>query len=219
MKENRNAIYVTTILMTISLLLSGIITYNTKIRNFFMQPDFIVNCLLGIFASSMLALIIASINYSVMKSYELTEYANFINCLNISIIPIYNIFKEEGERNIDHEIEIILSIYEILKENLHMKPSRFYFLLPGKKLENKIDEIVGITCELYKKVLDVKLLIDKYKFKCISLETLDFEVRKLFLYLRDYGDDLLFTNMLTQKHEEYIELAHLQYSHKEKADI
>lgn len=220
MRENRNAIYVTIILTGISLILSGVITYCERIRILFLQPDFIVNCFLGLFSGSILALVIASINYSATKRRELTEYANFVNCLNISIIPIYNLFKN-GERNLDYELEIIISVYNILVANLHMKPSKFYFLIPKQKVEKKIDEILALTFELYEKILDLKLLADKYKFKCISQEELDCEIMEFFLYLRNYHDEseILYTNVLTKKHKEFLKLAHLQYTHSGKIDI
>lgn len=218
MKENRNAIYVTLILLCISFLLSVAITYYDSVRILFLYPDFVVNCLLGIFTGSFLSLVIATINYSVIKKAELTEYANFINCLNISIIPIYSLFKD-GKRNIDYEIEIILNVYQLLVTNLHMRPSRFYFFIPKRKLEKKIDETLVLTFDLYKKVLNLKLLIDKYQFKCISFLELDSEIMGFFIHLRNFDGDKLYTNVLTQKHNELLKLAHLGYTFDGKLNL
>lgn len=115
----------------------------------FENPDFVVNCLIGIFSGSILALIVAIINYSVIKRQELTEFANFINCLNIEIVPVYYLFTG-GERNIEHEIKLILSIYRCLVEKFHMKPCKLSFLFPKTKIEKKVDEIMEIVGELYK---------------------------------------------------------------------
>ncbi|MCI6121908.1 MAG: hypothetical protein MR696_09070 [Lachnospiraceae bacterium] len=215
MKENRNAIYITT-LLTIATLASAIfITYSEKIHKMFENPDFVVNCLIGIFSGSILALIVAIINYSVIKRQELTEFANFINCLNIEIVPVYYLFTG-GERNIEHEIKLILSIYRCLVEKFHMKPCKLSFLFPKTKIEKKVDEIMEIVGELYKKVLDTKLLIDKYEFDMVCVNELDEKIQSLFMHLRNYDGEELFTNILSKKHEELLSLSHLEYQQSGK---
>lgn len=218
MKENRNAIYITSILTVVTLTLAIFITYSECVHGLFLHPEFIVNCLLGIFAGAILGLIISIINYFVEVRVELTEYTSFINCLNIIIIPIYNLFKG-GKRNCEYEITFILELYNFLMQNLHMKAIKLCFILPHTKIERKMDEILEMTTELYKKVLNTKLLIDKYKLGIITYIELDANISELFLYLRNYHGDRLFTNVLTEKHEELIKMVHLKFGSSGKIDI
>ncbi len=218
MRENRNAIYVLAIVDILTLSFSIMVTYVEEINVLFISPDFVVNCMMGIFTGAFLGMIIAIINYTVEKRREMTAYANYINCLNITIMPIYNLFKG-GERNLEHEISIILIIYNYLLENLHMKPNKIYMLIPHTELEKKLDETIEMTTELYKKVLNVKMQIDKYKFGIIDVSKLEEIMNHFYLYLRNYDGDELFVNILTKKHEEFIKLSHLQYSHDGKTEI
>ena len=141
-----------------------------------------------------------------------------INCLNITIIPIYNLYKK-GKRNLEFEITIVMTIYNFLFENLHMKPCIVCFVLPHTKIEKKIDEMVSMTVELYKKLVKVKMEIDGYKFSMVSQDDLEIVLGEFFDYLRNYKDDDLFTNVLTDKHTELLKLAKLQYAHDGKLNI
>lgn len=55
MKENRNGIYATLILLFISILGAAAITYDARLSALFIHPEFIVNCFLGIFTGAVLS--------------------------------------------------------------------------------------------------------------------------------------------------------------------
>lgn len=75
MKENRNAIYVTLVITTVALGLAIVFEYNEKLNELLPRADFIINCLLGIFSGSILALITAVINYRVERKRNEQEKA------------------------------------------------------------------------------------------------------------------------------------------------
>ena len=96
MKENRNAIYVTLVITTVALGLAIVFEYNEKLNELLPRADFIINCLLGIFSGSILALITAVINYRVERKRIITELLNFTQCLILELMPLNNRFFEVG---------------------------------------------------------------------------------------------------------------------------
>ena len=218
MRENRTAIYITLILSIISLMSAVAITYFETVSRLFLQPQFVADTMLSIFAGAILSLIIAIINYQVMRKKELVEYANYINCLIIKIMPIYNLFRN-GERNLEYEIENVLIIYDILEDGIHMKVNNFFFLVPNTKVEKKINEIFNSLTILYTKVMDCKFAIDKYRFKCIAEKELDDIISNLFLFLRNDDKGELYTNTLSDMHKDLLQLSKLKYEKSEKIDF
>ena len=218
MKENRNAAYYTLVITVVSLICAIIIRYNPIIYNLIAHPDFIIDCLLGIFTGAFLSLILALIQYNSIKRHELTEYANFINCLNINIIPIYNLFRG-GERNLEYEISLILNIYSRLEERLHMKATESHFFIKQNRIEKQVDEMVEMTVELYSKILDVKQNIDKYRFEMIDESTINRSISDLFMFLRNYDHGELYTNVLGRKHNKLLDIAGLNYQYSKKLNF
>lgn len=219
MRENRNAIYITFVLTIVSLMCAIAITYFEGVAKLFLQPQFIADTMLSIFTGSILALVIAIVNYQVIKRKELVEYANYINCLVIKIMPIYNLFRNNGERNIEYEITNILLIYDTLVEGVHIKANSIFFLLPNTRLEKQLNEILDSLAGLYKKVMVCKFAIDQYKFSCITEKEVDAAICELFMFLRndDRGD--MYTNTLSDMHKELLQLSKLKYEKSEKIDF
>ena len=52
MRENKNAIYITLGIIITSLAVAILITYCECVNKKFLNPDFVVNCLIGIFTGS-----------------------------------------------------------------------------------------------------------------------------------------------------------------------
>lgn len=218
MKENRNAVYVTLILSIISLALSILLTYVWKMPEY-MNQDFIVDCLLGVFTGAILSLIIAIINYNVLKRQAIAEFVSFINAFNVSIVPMFYLFKD-AERNVEIEIEMINKWNDFLLQNYHMQINKIHLFNEKSKLAKKIDEISDMITELYILICETNNYIKQYEFRIISLDELDKQLIKLFMYMRNYKDtNDFFTNILSIKQDELQKLADLEYNKVQKMVI
>lgn len=116
MKENRNAIYVTLVITIVALGLAIVFEYNEKLNELLPRADFIINCLLGIFSGSILALITAVINYRVERKRIITELLNFTQCLILELMPLNNLLFEGGNFDSQKQIEIIESACDMLRD-------------------------------------------------------------------------------------------------------
>ena len=217
MRENKNAIYITLGIIITSLAVAILITYCECVNKKFLNPDFVVNCLIGIFTGSFLSCIIAIVNYCVERKRLLVKEVVFLDELILQIVPIYYLFKN-GQRNLEHEMQILSGIHVRLRDQIHLQPNEFQFFLPKTKIEKKLNEIDEILIELYSKVDNIKRLIDQYEFELIDDEVLDEKISEVYMYLRNYKGDL-FTNVLGEKQKELSILAKLKFDYELKMDF
>lgn len=220
MKENRIAIIIMIFMAVISLVMSIIIEYIEKANDWFINPDFIISCMLGLFSGAFLALLIAIINYNIIKKSKCVEFINLMNCLCLKLMPIYNIFKPEASREYKYCIEIIMDVYDYLLSNYHMKSCEIEFLFRKSKSNEIIDSSMEMINELYQKVLNIKLDIHKYEFQIITEEELIEKIDELLIYLRNYGSDKnLYTNVLSTKQNDLQNKLNIEFDYKGRADI
>ncbi len=217
MRENRNAIYITACIAVVSLTMAAVITYCSTIQNLFLNADFAVNCLIGIFTGAFLSLIAAIINYRVERQRLLTVEVSFLSGLILEIIPIYYLF-QGGYSNLEHETRIIDNIYQIMNAHIHLEPKELQFFCKKSKIEKQLDYIIDMLIELFAKIESSKRAIDRYEFQMIEEDELQDNLQELYIYLRDYKGQI-FTNALGDERDKLSELAKLQFSHKLKTNF
>lgn len=193
MKENRNAIYVTLVITTVALGLAIVFEYNEKLNELLPRADFIINCLLGIFSGSILALITAVINYRVERKRIITELLNFTQCLILELMPLNNRFFEGGNFDSQKQIEIIESACDMLRDYIHLRPIEFHPFFQRGRLVNANKKVMDMLIELYVKIEALKRLGHKI------LKELIFASGRIWLLVETYlMENLMQSKMMTE---------------------
>ena len=165
MRENRNAIYVTLVITIVSLGLAIVFEYNEKLNNLLPKADFIINCLLGIFSGSILALITAVINYRVERKRIITELLNFTQCLILELMPLNNLFFEGGNFDSQKQIEIIESACDMLRDYIHLRPIEFHPFFQRGRLVDANKKVMDRSIVPYAGGNGKKMIADGKKIK------------------------------------------------------
>lgn len=218
MRENRNAIYVTLVITTVSLGLAIVFEYNEKLNELLLRADFIINCLLGIFSGSILALITAVINYRVERKRIITELLNFTQCLTLELMPLNNLFFEGGNFDSQKQIEIIESACDMLRDYIHLRPIEFHPFFQRGRLVNANKKVMDMLIELYVKIEALRRLIIKCEFDIIDDEELNERIEDLLKYLKKY-ENSCYTNVLGERRDELQKLVGIKYDHEEKMEF
>jgi len=213
MKEQKYSILISLIIVIVSLSLAIIIKYYSGVKSLFQYPDFIIDCLLGIFTGAFLTLLISIINYRLYRKKEIIEFYNFVNQTILSIVPTIYPFIRNAERNPDYEIELILAIHNNLLNNLHMHIDGFSFIFPTPRLGKVITDVRNILFDVYGKTININKLVSQYKFGLIKFEQLDEQIKDLFTVLRNYDGDQALVNLLTEMHSKISVYGKLKVTH------
>ena len=218
MRENRNAIYVTLVITTVSLGLAIVFEYNEKLNNLLPKADFIINCLLGIFSGSILALITAVINYRIERKRIITELLNFTQCLILELMPLNNLIFEGGNFDLQKQIEIIESACDMLRDYIHLRPIEFHPFFQRGRLVDANKKVMDMLVELYVKTEALKRLIIKYEFDIIDYEEIDERIEDLLKYLKKYEKGC-YTDVLGERRDELQKLVGIKYERNEKMEF
>lgn len=218
MKENRNAIYVTLAITIVSLGVAIIFEYNERMNDWLLKADFIINCLLGIFSGSILALITAIINYHAERKRVITELLNFIECLILELMPLNNLIFEGGNFDLQKQIEIIESVCDMLRSYVHLRPIEFHPFLQRGRLVDANKKVMNMLVELYVKTEALKRLIIQYEFDIIDYKEIDEKIDDLLKYLKKYENDC-YTNTLGKRRDKLQKLVGIKYERKEKMEF
>lgn len=145
MKANKLAIILTAIFSVISLVIAAVLN---NISN--KQNDFIVNVLIGIFASGLVALIIAIINYASERRKVLEQFSIQMN----KVINNYLQFRNDGDfdKSLHSVIDMAEFDYTVL-DNLY---GEIDFLFNNRKNRHYI------YCNLYEPTKDMRKEISLY---------------------------------------------------------
>lgn len=145
MKANKLAIILTAIFSVISLVIAAVLN---NISN--KQNDFIVNVLIGIFASGLVALIIAIINYASERRKVLEHFSVQINKV------INNYFKFRNDGDFDKSLHSVIEMAEFDYTELDNLYGEIDFLFNNRKKRHYI------FCNLYEPTKDMRKHISLY---------------------------------------------------------
>lgn len=145
MKANKLAIILTAIFSVISLVIAAVLN---NISN--KQNDFIVNVLIGIFASGLVALIIAIINYASERRKVLEHFSVQINKV------INNYFKFRNDGDFDKSLHSVIDMAEFDYTVLDNLYGEIDFLFNNRKNRHYI------YCNLYEPTKAMRKQISQY---------------------------------------------------------
>jgi len=207
MKANKISSIFTMVLLLSSFASCFLLFYyfdnNTNSRDI---KELLINISIGIFTGSFLSFIITFTNYNICKRQNIAEFVSIVNCLNVLLMPFYNVYKVEAERNNELENFLIQKWYDFLFENYHKTFIQFsFFFKKNKKLMN----------ELYIRIVNTVEIKYKYDFNLVTLENYDKERLELFAFLRSYKDEL-YVNVLNEKHKTLCKLSKLKFDNNEQ---
>lgn len=145
MKANKLAIIFTAIFSALSLVIAAVLNYISNGQN-----DFIVNVLIGVFASGLVALIIAIINYASERRKVLEHFSVQIN----KVINNYFQFRNDGE--FDKSLHSVIDMAEFDYTELDNLYGEIDFLFHNRKNRHYI------YCKLYKPTKVMRKQISLY---------------------------------------------------------
>ncbi|WP_407724491.1 hypothetical protein [Ruminococcus sp. JL13D9] len=145
MKANKLAIIFTSIFSTLSLVIAAILNSISNEQNVF-----IVNVLIGIFASGLVALIIAIINYATERRKVLEQFSVQINKV------INNYFQFHNDGDFDKSLHSVIDMAEFDYTELDNLYGEIDFLFHNKKSRHYI------FCSLYEPTKDMRKQISLY---------------------------------------------------------
>lgn len=203
---------ITCILILLIVLLS---IYHKMINN----SDFIINICIGIFASSFLVLLTAIIGYNVEKKKEMTKYSNMINCFMLKIIPLFKFFNSESNINIETEIELVRSLYNYLLSHYHMNNCEIDLIFSKNRSSKLIDEIDDMLYEIYTRIIVLNNMYWELKLEIIGEDDFHDKFSELATFYRHYqAEDILFSNILGEKHKKLTKLCKIKYKKQASYD-
>lgn len=218
MRENRNAIYVTLVITTVSLGLAIVFEYNEKLNDLLPKADFIINCLLGIFSGAILALITAVINYRIERKRIITELLNFTQCLILELMPLNNLIFEGGNFDLQKQIEIIESVCDMLRDYIHLRPIEFHPFFQRGRLVDANKKVMDMLIELYVKTEALKRMIKKCEFGIIANKEINERMEDLLKYL-EKDENGCYTDVLGERRDELQKLVGIKYERNEKMEF
>lgn len=218
MRENRNAIYVTLVITTVSLGLAIVFEYNEKLNDLLPKADFIINCLLGIFSGAILALITAAINYRIERKRIITELLNFTQCLILELMPLNNLIFEGGNFDLQKQIEIIESVCDMLRDYIHLRPIEFHPFFQRGRLVDANKKVMDMLIELYVKTEALKRMIKKCEFGIIANKEINERMEDLLKYL-EKDENGCYTDVLGERRDELQKLVGIKYERNEKMEF
>lgn len=145
MRANKLAIIITSFLSLLSLIIAAIINSVANEQN-----PFVVNVLIGIFASGLVALLIAIINYATERRKALEQFSIQMN----KVINNYLQFRNDGD--FDKSLHSVIGMAEFDYTELDNLYGEIDFLFNNRKNRHYI------YCNLYEPTKDIRKEISLY---------------------------------------------------------
>ncbi len=191
MKNNKQAIWITTIISIFSLIIS-VSNWHISLFNF-KNADYWSNLFLGIFTSGLLTLMISIINYRNEKRKTLEKF--YVNTMKV-IKNIYFYIAHKTNDNIDYTIDLILEISKFDYTELDNAYGDISFMFNNKKNTKYIFE------DIYNPICEFKNLISFCSFHFNEYKSNTSKNKKAIQMYLNKIDNLIFTakkNQTTSK--------------------
>lgn len=142
MRANKLAIIITSVVSVFALLVAVLMNYAFEI-----EDKFAVNLLVGIFASGLVAVVIAIINYTIERRRTLEKFAEYMN----KAIDNYGLFENDGD--FDKSLQSVIKMADFDYMELDNAYAEFCFIFYNKRTKAYIyEKLYSRTIELRKHI-------------------------------------------------------------------
>jgi len=171
------------------------------------------NILIGIFSSNILILISSVIGYNIEKGHEVVKYASLINCINLKLIPLYNLLRADSikDKTLETTKMILRSNCDFLLQHIHLNTNKMSFIIPNSKIKKIKNDMDMMIYDLYVKLDLLNRSMWEVEFGIKSNEDWNVELLDFYKYIGNYQELDIFTNVLDKKHNEFIEVCKIKY--------